>query len=76
MKLTEELCPEMHMFVRCDPAALLAAGTSAATLLEELQDMGFDCAVIDEASGELSPAGAWLWDSRTAVDLHCARIAA
>jgi len=74
MKLTLELCPEIEIFVRCDPDALLAAGASVPMLLEELQQLGFESSVIDEPAGRLAPTGPWLWDARAAVDLHCTRV--
>jgi len=75
MKLTVELCPELRLFVSCDPAALWQAGTSLPMLLEELHHLGFETSAIDDAASALLPVGPWLWESRKPVDLYCERIA-
>ncbi|HYU61182.1 MAG TPA: FkbM family methyltransferase [Solirubrobacterales bacterium] len=75
MKLTVELCPELRLFVNCDPEALWQAGTSTPMLLEELTHLGFDVRAIDDRAQELLPAGSWLWKIGTPMTLLCERLA-
>ncbi len=71
MRRARELSPDARLFVECNPAALVDAGTSAEMLLEELRGYGFMARVIEEVHEELVPAGAWLDEVSGHVQLLC-----
>jgi hypothetical protein len=60
--------------VACDPAALARAGTSARTLLRELDAAGLEPAVIDERDWRLHPRDALEPPPRRPVNLYCRRL--
>jgi FkbM family methyltransferase len=71
MRRTLELSPRVRLFVDCNPSSLANAGTSAATLLDELLELGLEVQVIDEERRTLEPAGSWLSQLAGRVYLRC-----
>ena len=71
MRRTLELSPGAHLFVECNPRALVRAGAGVAALLEELRALGLWPQVIDEFQRELTPVGDWLAASSGPVQLYC-----
>ena len=71
MRRTLELSPGAHLFVECNPRALIRAGSGVAALLEELRGLGLWPQVIDEFQRELTPVGDWLATSSGPVQLYC-----
>jgi FkbM family methyltransferase len=71
MRRTLELSPRVRLFVECNPSSLANAGTSAATLLDELFDLGFEVQVVDEERRTLEPAESWLSQVARRVYLRC-----
>lgn len=79
MENTIALSPDLVMFVECNPSALVAAGSSAALLVERLRDLGFDVSEIDEKRRVCHPISQTVLADETAanpkfsVNLYCPR---
>jgi FkbM family methyltransferase len=71
--------PDLVMFVECNPSALAGAGSSAAELVAQLSQLGFEIQEIDERRRELRPVTETLLapgsaeDSKYFVNLYCVK---
>jgi tRNA A58 N-methylase Trm61 len=66
--------PNPCVIVTCDPPALTGAGTSARTLLRELEATRLEPAAIDEREWRLLPADALVPPPREPINLYCRRV--
>ncbi|HSJ17153.1 MAG TPA: hypothetical protein VK920_03580 [Solirubrobacterales bacterium] len=66
--------PNPYVIVTCDPQALTGAGTSARTLLRELEATRLEPAAIDDRAWRLLPPRALVPPPRDPINLYCRRV--
>jgi hypothetical protein len=73
MRTTLAASPNPCAIVACDPTALSRAGTSARTVLRELDAAGLEPAAIDESDWRLLALERLVPPPRSPVSLYCRR---